>query len=247
VNAAEEEGLRNEVERAAASYYHSTLQTGIDNRTRAFVIERCVGQVRPGAALELGYIDGLWSVALPTRVRSLDIVEGATRHVEHARKRFSDDPRVRVYHNLFQTFAPDRRYDTVVAGDMLHYLADPVTFLRRVHPWLQTRGVLIVTVPNSRSLHRRIGTWLGMEDSPVAANLRDREMGNRHAFDRDSLGETLRAAGWQPRAIQGVFLKPLSSAQMERWSDGLLRAFLRAGDELEDYAWFLVAVCSSSA
>jgi hypothetical protein len=36
----------------------------------------------------------------------------------------------------------------------------------------------------------------------------------------------------------------LSSAQMQDWPDDLLRAFLRAGDELEDYCWFLYALAT---
>ena len=34
-----------------------------------------------------------------------------------------------------------------------------------------------------------------------------------------------------------------SSEQMEDWPDDLLRAFLEVGDELEDYCWFVYAVC----
>jgi hypothetical protein len=31
---------------------------------------------------------------------------------------------------------------------------------------------------------------------------------------------------------------------MEGWDDALLRAFLMIGDELEDYCWFLYAICA---
>ena len=52
----------------------------------------------------------------------------------------------------------------------------------------------------------------------------------------------LGSSGYAPRLVRGCFLKPLSSAQMETWSDELLRAFAEVGEELQDYAWFLYAV-----
>ena len=238
--------LRREVERAANHYYHSSQQTGIDNRTKELVIERCLPWVSGPRILELGYVDGLWTDRLVARDFRVDVIEGATRHVEHARARYGETPGVRIFHMLFQEFAPDETYDTIIAGDMIRYLPDPHGFLSHVRTWLGPGGTLIVTVPNSRSLHRRIGTLLGMEASPTAPNRRDQEVGNRHQFDRYDLRLLLTSSGYEVRQLHGCFLKTLSSAQMESWSDGLLRAFLDVGDELEDYCWFLYAICSKS-
>ena len=46
--------IRQEVDRAAGHYYHSDLQKGIDNRTKQFVIKRCLPEVRGAHLLELG-------------------------------------------------------------------------------------------------------------------------------------------------------------------------------------------------
>jgi trans-aconitate methyltransferase len=235
--------VRAEVERASESYYHTPLQQGIDNRTRAFVIERCLPTVRGPHVLELGYIDGLWTDALVGAGHEVDVVEGATRHVAHARERFDGEARVRIFHALFQEFERDRAYNTIVAGDMLRYLEDPVGFLRRAGGWLQPGGVLIVTVPNNRSLHRRIGALMGLESSPTAPNLRDVEVGNRRSYDRYELRSVLVESGFDVRELRGCFLKPLSSEQMQNWDDDLLRAFFEIGEELQDYCWFIYAVC----
>ena len=235
--------VRAEVERASQSYYHTPLQRGIDNRTRAFVIERCLPAVRGPRVLELGYIDGLWTDALVDAGHEVDVVEGATRHVAHGRERFEGNAKVRVFHALFQEFEPDRRYDTVVAGDMLRYLDDPIGFLRRAGGWLHADGVAIVTVPNSRSLHRRIGALMGMERGPADANRRDVEVGNRRSYDRYELRSVLIESGFTVVELGGCFLKPLSSDQMQDWDETLLRAFLDVGEELQDYCWFIYAVC----
>lgn len=236
---------RAEVERASEHYYCTPLQQGIDARTKRLVIGRCESFIQGPMVLDLGFVDGNWTdVALALECQ-VDIVEGARRHVEHARSRYAGRADVRVFHALFQEFVPDRSYDTVIAGDMLRYIPDDVEFLRIVRSWLVPGGHLIATVPNSRSLHRRIGALLGMERSPDEANARDREVGNQRAYDRYSLRHAVLSAGFDLQRIRGCFLKPLSSRQMQDWSDDLLHAFLEAGDELEDYCWFLYALASN--
>jgi len=238
------DALRAEVERAAKHYYQSPQQRGIDNRTKRFVIERCEPYLKGPRVLELGYVDGEWTDVLLARGFQVDIVEGAAAHVEHARARFGSGHAVRIFHALFQEFEPDCVYDCIVAGDMLRYLPEPAAFLRRASMWLKDDGVLIATLPNSRSLHRRIGSLMGLEPSPWGPNERDREVGNRRGYDRYELRALLQQSGLAVRGLHGCFLKPLSSAQMEGWDDALLRAFLDVGDEIEDYCWFLYAVCA---
>lgn len=235
--------VRNEVERASRHYYHTPLQLGIDNRTKWFVIERCEPFIRGPKVLELGYVDGSWTDVILAKDCEVDVVEGASHHVEHARDRYAGNRAVRVFHKLFQEFEPNDTYDTVVAGDMIRYLDDPVEFLRQASEWIKDDGSLIATVPNSRSLHRRIGTLMSMEATPIQSNQRDREVGNRRSYDRYEFRHLLRQSGFEVKVLRGCFLKPLSSAQMENWSDKLLRAFLDVGDELEDYCWFIYAVC----
>lgn len=237
------EQLRQEVERAAEFYYHSPQQLGIDNRTKRLVLERCLPYVVGPRILELGYVDGEWTRALRAPDRQIEVVEGARRHVEHARQAFAQAPDVRIHHCLFQEFLCQEPFHTIVAGDMLRYLDDPLSFLRQCRDWLHPGGRLIATVPNGRSLHRRIGSYLGLEGQPMASNQRDREVGNRRSYDRFEFRHLLQQSGYTIREVRGCFLKPLSSSQMENWDDDLLRAFLEVGNELEDYCWFLYGIC----
>lgn len=239
--------VRAEVERASTHYYHTPLQSTIDNRTRRFVIESCLPFFRGPRVLELGYIDGLWTDEFLRSGFTVDVVEGAARHVRHATERYAGVPQVRVFHSLFEEFVPDRKYDSIAAGDMLRYLDDPLAFLRETHSWLNHGGKLIATLPNSRSLHRRLGALLGMEPHPAASNERDIEVGNRRTYDRYEFRELLTEAGYRVDVLRGCFLKPLSSAQMADWDDALLRAFAQIGEELQDYCWFMYAVCIPSS
>ena len=235
---------RAEVERGSTHYYYSPLQQGIDARTKRFVVERCESFIRGPRVLDLGYVDGSWTDVVLARGGRVDIVEGALRHVEHGRKRYGATPDVRIFHALFQEFTPDAPYDTVIAGDVLRYVPDDREFLARVGEWLVPSGHLIVTVPNRRSLHRRIGALIGIERNIDEANARDKEVGNRRSYDRYGLRDVVRGAGFDIVELRGCFLKPLSSAQMQEWPDDLLRAFHDVGNELEDYCWFLYALAT---
>ena len=175
---------------------------------------------------------------------SSDVVEGSQRHVLAATERYKGNEQVRIIHSMFSEFVPDTSYDTIIAGDILRYITDPVEFLRRLASSLATNGVMIITVPNSFSLHRRIGTLMRLEDHPCDANARDRQVGNLRTYDRYRLRSEILKAGLSIAELRGCFLKPLSSAQMQDWDDRLLRALLEVGDELPDFAWFLYAICN---
>lgn len=233
---------RRAVESAAGQYYHGPLQTGIDNRIKRLLIERCLPHVQGPRVLDLGYIDGTWTDSLLSQGHHVDVLEGASRHVAHARQRYAGRPHVTVLHTLFETFEPAERYDTVVAGDMLGCVDDPVGLLRRAAGWLRPEGLLIATVPNSRSLHRRIGSVLKMESTPEEVNSQYRAVGNRWAYDRYLLRHHLSSADLEVLTVRGCFLKPLPSEQIQGWDDDLLRAFLDVGDELEDYCYYIYGI-----
>jgi len=230
------------IESAAGHYYFGPVQAGIDNRVKRLLIERCLPHVQGPRVLDLGYIDGTWTDALLDQGHLVDIVEGAASHVAHALARYAGHPHATVFRAMFETFEPAERYDTVVAGDMLGCIDDPVGLLGRAAGWLRPGGVLVATVPNSRSLHRRVGSLMEIESTPAEVNPRYRSVGNRWSYDRYLLRHQLAVAGFEVEAIRGCFLKPLPSDQIEGWDDRLLRAFLDVGDELQDYCYYLYGV-----
>lgn len=234
-----------EVERASRHYYYSKQQLGIDRKTKAFVIERCKPFIKGPDTLSLGYVDGDWIDVVLGLGCNVDIVEGAKAHIRHAIKHYGKNPKVSIHHDLFQQFKPAKKFDTIIAGDMIRYLDQPAHFLSRARAWLKPHGHLIVTVPNCKSMHRRIGVLMQLEPSPESKNARDREVGNRRSYGRNGLRRLLIKSGFKMVEIKGCFLKPLSSKQISNWEPALLKAFLDIGDELQDYCWFLYAFCKA--
>jgi hypothetical protein len=74
------------------------------------------------AALELGGSIGVFSALLAPRCRHLDTIDGAPTAVRDARRRLGDDHQVDVILGQIPDAIPERRYDLVVASEILYYL-----------------------------------------------------------------------------------------------------------------------------
>ena len=119
-----------------------------------FVIERVLVEHAPvpAAAVDLGAGSG----ALASRLRSLgwDVV-AVERDVDNFR---ADVPVVRW--DLDATDLPPeldgRRFDLVVATEVIEHMESPIAFLRKVRALLDDHGVAILTTPNVDSALARL-------------------------------------------------------------------------------------------
>lgn len=227
-------------ERFNNTYYHSPQQH-FDNTFKHYLIGRIEAFVSGPAVLELGFLDGIWTDRLLQMGHRVDIVEGSPVRCQDARTRYGQDARVSVHEAMLEDFETDIAFNTVLAGDMLQFVDNTTTFLTRLRQWLAPHGTLLVTVPNSRSLHRRVGTLMGLKTSPDELAPNDLAVGARRSFDAYSLRRLLSDCGYNVEFIRGSFLKPLSSAQMQDWSPELFSAYDQLGEELQEYCYYLYA------
>jgi hypothetical protein len=63
----------------------------------------------------------------------------------------------------------------------------------------------------------------------------DRAKGHRRIYDGDKLRADLEAAGFTIEKLTGLFLKPLSSKQMESFDLNIIDALYKIGKELPAY------------
>ena len=240
------EEQRQAVEDAGHRYYYTSAQE-FDDLNKQMVIEEIRRFIKPGRCLELGYINNIWTNALLESGGSVDILEAASNHVDKAREDFRDNSRVAVFHTLFEDYAPAETYDTILMSGVIKHIPDDVGFLRKARAWLKPDGVVIGCTQNSRSFHRRLGTYMGLEAAPDAFNKRDKEVFNLHQYDRYKWRALFLEAGYEVETVQGVFLKILSTEQMmhlgQKYDVTQIMAGLRKlGEELQDYAWYLYLV-----
>jgi len=245
------EEQRQAVETAGHKYYYTSGQE-FDDINKKMVIEEIRRFIKPGRMLELGYINNIWTTALLEADGAVDILEAASNHVEKAREDFSRDLRVKVFNTLFEDYVPKEKYDTILMSGVIKHIPDDVGFLRKARAWLKPDGVVIACTQNSRSFHRRLGTYMGLEPAPDAHNKRDKEVFNIHQYDRFKWRALFLEACYEVEKVQGVFLKPLSTEQMMYLGEKydviqIMEGLKLLAEELQDYAWYLFLIARLSS
>lgn len=236
--------IAQRVNQSSQNYYFSEQQRGIDNRIKKLMMLQLLPYIRGDRVLELGFVDGMFTDVMLRHGLRVAILEGAAKHVNYARKKYEREKNITITHDYFETFDTQDKFNTILAGDMIQYLDDPVSFFSKSRSWLRDDGVVLVTTPNSRSFHRRIGSYLGISTHPGKVTSHEQATGNIMMYDQYQLRDVLIKSGLCVHFVKGCFLKPLSSRQMEAWDDSLLNAFLQIGNELGEYCWFLIAYCT---
>ncbi len=197
---------------------------------------------RGARCLELGPAEGLMTPRIAADFRDLTLVEGSERFCAELAIRF---PQARVVHSLFEDFAPDGRYDTIVLGHVLEHVVDPVGLLRAAKGWLAPKGAIYAAVPNARSVHRQAAVTMGILPTEHSLNESDVHHGHRRVYDPETFRADFRAAGLQIRVFGGYFLKTLSSAQIDaQWTPQMLDAYLRLGELYPDIAASIYVIAS---
>jgi len=215
-----------------------------ENYQLEVVIERCLPYVVGPSVLSLGYARDKWPEKLSEKGFQVHIVEGAEKHFEEGKAKFSE-PNIKIFKSMFQDFEPNMLYDTVVAGSVIEF-HDPLEFLSNCKRLLKPKGRLIVTTPNALSIHRRIGAAMGIEQSPLTVNVAGELSGTKKLFDIHSLRQTLNLGGFVVDLIFGANLKILSANQMKQWDKIIIDALGVVSQEFPpEFCKELVVICTA--
>jgi SAM-dependent methyltransferase len=171
-------------------------------------------------------------------IDSYTIVEGSAARIAELLAEGPLPAGARVVQAFFEDFEPDTKVDGIEMGFVLEHVEDPGLVLRRFAGFLRPGGILIAVVPNARALHRLVGQRAGLLPDPYQLSDYDRALGHRRYFDLESFTELVRSSGLSVRKAEGVFLKCLTTAQLE--SLGLrpevMRAFFEVGVDYPEIA-----------
>ena len=138
---------------------------------------------------------------------------------------------IKVIHSYFEEFVTEVRYDLIVAGFVLEHVVDPKSILQKYLGFLKPNGILVVAVPNSASLNRRVGLYAGLLGELNLLSDHDRDLGHLRYFDRESLTDLIMDAGGKIEFFEGVFLKVASSRQLQKMnlSESIVEAYCEVG------------------
>jgi 2-polyprenyl-3-methyl-5-hydroxy-6-metoxy-1,4-benzoquinol methylase len=197
--------------------------------------------------LEVGCASGEMTGDLVEVAASLTVLEASSLFSSAIRSRFGS--KIRVVDGFIEDIQETTRYDVIVIAGVLHHLDDPVAFLNNARRFLNENGVVLATVPNMTSLHRRLGVKAGMireVSDTTERNLRYQQPGR---FVKASLEDLFLECGYNILESYAYMLKPFSSEQMWKLelSWPIINALCEIGKEYQDLASQLFVRAGASA
>lgn len=228
------------------NYYYSNQQKGIDKKTKLFVVKKCERFIRGKNVLDIGYVDELWSKLCLKKGYNLTIIEKNNKHIKQAKKTYKKNKNVEIILYDIEKLHVKKKFNTIILGDVIQYIKKPIALIKKLKTWLRKGGILIITVPNRLSMHRRIGYLLSNDKNHLWINDNEKKMGNLRAYDIKLLRKTLKKSGFKKCIVDACFLKPLASKQIKSWPHSLLKAFETISNEFKEYCWFLYAICKKT-
>lgn len=176
---------------------------------------RVVEQTAGGSLLELGVGHGYATRILNGRFDRHVIVDGSAAVIEQFRAQ-NPDLILDLVESYFEDYETDERFDSICMGFILEHVDDPAEILRRFRRFLAPGGAVFVTVPNAESMHRRVGSAAGLLPDLFTLGEGDLQFGHQRLFSVASMNELLQECGYTPAGSEGLFLKPLTTGQLEQ-------------------------------
>lgn len=203
-----------------------------------YQVQACIEHARGTSLLDMPCGDGALTTMLQPHFERVVGVDASATHLHSAKQRL---PQVEFHHDLIEDLQLDEKFDTVTMLNVLEHVTDPVAVLKKASDFLSRDGVLLVHVPNSQAVNRKIAVLMGTlesceELSPFDINV----VGHRRSYDMDTLCADITRSGLKLIATGGVFYKMLSTPQMDwflkngLWKDGSF-GWGRVGAEPRDW------------
>jgi len=193
--------------------------------------------------LELGCADGLMTQMLVKHFKKVVAVDGSAEFCEITKNKVKAE-HLKVICSLFEEYETDEKFDTIIMAHILEHVKNPVLICKKAKNWLRDGGVILIDVPNANSLHRQAGVKMGLLKKVDERNDLDRKLGHRRVYSSETLKRDIKSAGLKIKEMGGVFLKPLTNAQIERWfTKEMMDAFYELGKEYPEIAAEIYAVC----
>jgi 2-polyprenyl-3-methyl-5-hydroxy-6-metoxy-1,4-benzoquinol methylase len=228
-----------EVVNNSSSFYFSSILS-FDYKLCEYNFKTFQPFFRGELCLELGPATGYMTKKLVDCFKEIHLVEGAIDLLE----KIPDYPNVKKNHSLFEDYKCDIQYDTIVMGHVLEHISEPVPLLKKIYSWLSSDGVLLISVPNAKSIHRTVAVEMGLLESIYTLNNRDRELGHYRVYDMDALKNDVSNAGFKILDSGGIFLKPVSNKQIEEnWTDDMVEGFYRVSPLFKEFCAEIFVVC----
>ncbi|MCX6874492.1 MAG: class I SAM-dependent methyltransferase [Verrucomicrobia bacterium] len=157
--------------------------------------------------------------------------------------------RPEIVQTYFENFASAEQFEVMVFGYILEHVENPVQIMALFKPFLAPGGRVFVTVPNAAVLNRRLGHLAGMLSDMTELSEHDLLLGHRRYYTVDTLETDIEAAGYKLVSMEGIYLKPLTTAQILSLNldERILDALCQVGVDYPELSCGLLAEISPNA
>jgi 2-polyprenyl-3-methyl-5-hydroxy-6-metoxy-1,4-benzoquinol methylase len=183
--------------------------------------------------LEVGCADGAMTEKLVLYTKSLDIIEPSSRYCDIVKNIKGVG---NIYNDFSENINNNKKYDVVLLASLIHHIEYPDKFLQDIKKFLDKDSVILATVPNVKSLHRRIGVKMGVlsdEFDDSERNIKYHQFGK---FTLDLLKKLFIDNGFEVIESYGYMIKPFSSDIMEKinLNEKQIKAMFEIGKEFQE-------------
>jgi SAM-dependent methyltransferase len=163
--------------------------------------------------LDIACGDGFITEQLSSHFGKVVGVDANSDVIEQAKTRV---PSAEFHNALAEEFYSDELFSVVTLLDLLEHVQSPVNLLSHLKSFLKPEGVLIIHVPNALAINRQLNVLMGSLTHCEELSPFDIEIaGHRRSYCTQTLLEDIRSAGLVPVDQGGIFLKLLSTPQMD--------------------------------
>lgn len=198
-----------------AGAYNSDTRYSLDARIMSHWYPRRVVEKSNGKSLlELGIGHGRAVTFFAKHFKRHVVVEGSEEVIQKYIDNYGNEDS-EIVHSYFETYRTDEKFDYISMGFILEHVEDPVFVLKSFASFLKADGVIYIAVPNATSLHRQLGVIAGLLDDLKSLSEDDLKLGHRRYYDIADLRAEISTAGLTECSLEGIFLKPFTTAQLE--------------------------------
>jgi len=221
--------------------------------------DRLVGVIQTHKTIECGEGESILDVGCgvgdytPMFLKKFKKVVGidpSEKFIKQARKQ---NKKVDYRVSYGETFKTDEKFDTINMTMLLEHVDNPVSLLKHLKKYLAPMGRIIIHVPNSNSITRRLGVLMGIIPSLSHISKKEKDFyGHKRVYNLSSLIKDCEKADFYDIEFGGILYKPLPNKDLwtlckkngNKWTRDFLIALDKFGEGREDECANIYVVCN---
>ena len=201
---------------------------------RSELIEETIKKHLSGSKiLELGCSTGLSTKLLSNLDVEITVVEGSKINIQKSKENFKFKNKVTFIESLWDEFKSKEKFSDILLVDSLQLISNRNEFLSYYKKFLMDTGVFHIIVPNSNSLHRQIGKYMGLIKTLNDQSDKDKLVSSNQDLTWESARRLFQNLDFEVVAEEPILLKPLDNKNMLKLEIDQIDAFFKIAKDFK--------------